>query len=427
MLKESITPLLAEHYFDLLSSSYRQRNRLFSSYQHGYSELIDWDTYIINYLQGLLLTADDTNEYIQDRISESVLSKGDLFAIALYALAFNLDDYLHAVLTLTQASEEFDEVVRDTLLWAPTHSVLWSILPDYPMYHAYALAVRPDITIAPVINLRHLSVVRPSVLAVKAFDAIYHQNARDYFALVERLYSQNDAAKIIATESLLNTRAHFSHRLSVEESLYQLTASANHVVADLAGEIFILKSGLPVNKYLEFIRRELKNKRLYIKSLGLYGHIHALPELMAFLDSPELARLSAASIYMITGASPEETGWSGAPMTPQTTPLSDHDGFPEQDPDSGLTWPDKKAFDAWWTQCRGDFTVNQRYLAGKRLSDKKSINALLFKESLQIACLAAVQLPDVAGLLPELLRLPAYAGPHALLLEYRGKENFAWR
>lgn len=417
MLKESVAPLLVEQYFDLLSTAYRQRNRLFSSYQHDYSHLVEWDKYIINYSQGLLLLSNESDDFIQDCISESVLNKGDFFAIALYALAIKRESYLHALLTLAYSITDYDEAVRDIILWAPEHASLWAILADYPLYHAYALTVRPDIGIRTEIHLRNLPAIKPSVLSVGFLASMHRCNHNVYFKMIEWLLRTNDEARIIAIESLLDTKAFYSCQSVVQDNLYQLTCSTNNSIAEKAAELAIFKSPLPVSEYLKFLAQSVSNHRLYIKALGWSGCAHAIPELIEHLDAPEFARLSAAALYTITGASPEKEGWAGdAPAPEQYAPAQDEDDFPAEDPDAGLAWPDKAEFVAWWGKHCRLFTPDKYYLAGKHVSDRNGIKSTLLTESLRLSCLAANRLSDVAPLLSVLMRMPAHAGiPHRLI------------
>ncbi|QHM71256.1 hypothetical protein [Mixta intestinalis] len=419
MLKQSVTPYLVVQYFDLLSSGYRQRNKLFSSCQHDYNQLIRWDSLLTGYLQGLTLLPEAAEEHIQDVISESLLNKGNLFTIALYALAINSGSYLHAILTLAQTSVEFDEAVRDAILWAPQHSVLWDLLPDYPLYHAWALTARPDIKINPAINLRHFSTTGASVLTAGALMAIYQRNSTLYFRLIEQLLSEKENAKITAIASLLTTQAYYAYKTVIKEALYQLTQSSQPAIAEYAAKLLIVKSFLSAKDYLDFLANDVRNHRLYINALGLYGDAAVIPELARLLEEKEFARLCAMTIYTITGSLPEKDGWAGeAPDTENASLSLDVNGFPVEDPDVGLTWPDKHCFDRWWAQNRSRFAAGHRYLAGKDVRDSSGIASLVQTESLYIAGLAASRLSDKAPALSEWLRLPACKGMPQLLRQH---------
>lgn len=411
MLKQSVTPQLVEHYFDLLSTACRQRNRLFSSYHHVYQNLVEWDSNIVNYSQGLLLLSGEADDYIQDTIAESVLNKGDFFTIALFALALRRDDYLHALLTLACSVVDYDEAIRDIILWAPEHSVLWTILGDYPVYYARALTLRQDISLHAEIDLRFLSAVKPSAITVESLAAIHLYNPDRYFSVIEWLLDANDAARVVAIESLLDSRTFYSHKLAIQDALYQLTQSPDQRIAQKAAELTIFKSPLAIDDYLAFIRHHLRNPRLYIQALGWYGSARAIPELTEYLHATELARLSGAALYTITGASPEKEGWVADAPAPQRYALPrDMNGFVPDDPDSGLSWPDSAAFSRWWGQHHGDFAAHQCYLAGKNVRDARGLASVVLTQSLRLSSLAALRLAQAAPRLPVLLRLPAYAG-----------------
>lgn len=414
MLKESVTPLLVEHYFDLLSSACRQRNRLFSSYQHGYRQLVEWDRHIIHCSDGLLLLADEADSCVQDRISESVLNQGDFFTIALFALALNRDDYLHALLTLACSLAEYDDAVRNMILWAPAHTALWAMLPEYPLYHGYALTVRPDIPLPRALNLRYFTLSKPTVMTAGFLGALHRYNTEHYFSLIESLLAANDASRLAAISSLLENNVFYSHKPFIEQSLYQLTQSSNQAIAEKAAELAVIQSAVPADDYLAFLRQDARNRRLYIKALGWHGCPRHVCELTEYLDSTAYARLSAAALYTLTGASPEKEGWAGdAPPPARYATPRDDEGFPPEDPDAGLTWPDSAAFSVWWRQHNSRFTAHYCYLAGKNVYDRPGLASTVLTQSLPLSCLAARRL---SAPLSELMRLPAHAGtPHQLI------------
>lgn len=423
LLKKSVSPLLVEQYFDLLSLSYRRRNGLFKSYQHYFNDLNQWDIKISQYLNGLLLLPAETEHYIQERLLEAVLSKGDIFTIGLYAATAGHESHLYSILTLIQASENYDDVVQDIIHWAPKKSILWQILVRYPTYHIYASMIRRDValTIDPDV-VRAITLIKPSQLMQIVLSYIYQHHPDIYAELFKQsIESDDDYMQLMALASALTIQSASSLPLlndnAIKQYLYQLTGSSIAGIAQQTAKLLIFNTNLSVNDYLQFIQQKITDKRLYIQVLGWTGNIHSLPELIKLLTVPKYARLSAAAITCITGSLPEKQGWVGENLLEKASVPEDENGFPLNDPDSGLSWPDQDAFMQWLSKHQAEFNLNDHYLAGQSVENTKNLLRVFIEESLPLTELAACRLMSLHPYFTIVRRFPAYKQPQFMVTD----------
>lgn len=418
MFKDDLYAVLVEQYFDLLSLSYRRRNRLLASYQHKFSDLLEWDNTINLYLKGLLLLSKNTEKYIQEKLLDTILDQGDIFAIMLYSAYCQHETHLRSVFTLTQISNKYSSVIQDIIHWAPNNSIFWTILSDYPLYVIYASIVRTDISLkmtensVKAIDFFQFPIDKMPLLTKTVLRQCY-EKMPDYYAdnIKLLLGSQNDEIKLIAIESILDVDANktsfFMDEQTLKAHLLKLIQSQLANVASMAVKLWIMKTALSIKECLSFIQSLDDSKRLYIQALGWNGDIKHIMELFQWLDEPLYARLSAAAIYTITGLSPEQAGWVGENILEEKTELKDEDGFPLIDEDTGLTWPDKTLFSIWWQQIGEKFDSNHSYLAGVKIDENEALSSVLNESCLALRHLIAERVSVDNVLLPVFITFPA--------------------
>ncbi|EGI6182100.1 hypothetical protein VW37_004594, partial [Salmonella enterica subsp. houtenae serovar 51:z4,z23:-] len=125
--------------------------------------------------------------------------------------------------------------------------------------------------------------------------------------------------------------------------------------------------------------------------------------LLTYFDSPEYARLSALSAIAITGSLPERDGWLRKRDDDVYSPVSaDSADIPARDPEQGVGWPERAAFENWWRTQEEHFAHDTPYLCGQ-LTSPEGLNRVLRQGYLNLRPLALMRM----GIFPEQAALPA--------------------
>lgn len=125
---------------------------------------------------------------------------------------------------------------------------------------------------------------------------------------------------------------------------------------------------------------------------GAGGDPAEIPQLLAAMAKPELARVAGEAFCMITGADLAMQDLTAEkPEGFDAGPTDDpEDENVELDADEDLPWPSAELVGNWWRQNRARFAAGKRYLAG-RLVTKESLRTVL-AEGKQRQRLAAAEL-----------------------------------
>lgn len=115
---------------------------------------------------------------------------------------------------------------------------------------------------------------------------------------------------------------------------------------------------------------EEKKQRLAARVAGDLGDPELVPELIAMMAEPALARVAGEALSTITGVDlaledlegEEPEGFVAGP----TDAAGDEDTVP--DPDLDLPWPDSELVTGWWTRNSARFPLGHRYLTGRAIS-----------------------------------------------------------
>ncbi len=116
---------------------------------------------------------------------------------------------------------------------------------------------------------------------------------------------------------------------------------------------------------------EKEDARLLIQAMGWSGLTEYIPSLTTLFDEQRYARLSMLSVVAITGSLPERDGWQ-MKKEDEIPPASDPDStdIPEIDPEQGVSWPDRTAFNHWWQANKGRLDSEIPYLCGQPVTSE---------------------------------------------------------
>ncbi|CAM4054255.1 hypothetical protein RABR111495_24990 [Rahnella bruchi] len=364
-LKTGVAPLLAEQYADMLSLDYRRRNSLLRSYHHNTDDLIQWDRRLQTYLSGLLYLKNDAYSYFETQL-ESPLSRGDVFAIGLFAFHSGNIQLLEGCLGLMQVMPHLLPVINPLIAWAPVKSPLWERLFINPLFRVIAAYQKIGLPQAPALTESEIDklTVLPGAVPGLIY-ALHQQRHPDYFSLVTQLANSPDFQISLEALQTILVRHLPCQDISIEALLLRLIQCNNDEIRERAVRLYLLNTGYSPSHCLHVLSQKSSNRRLYLSALGISGMSENIPILSEYLDSPDYARLSAASIVMITGMSPEQAGWHKPSLLPESSSHLAQDGtIPENEADEDLSWPDKPAFEQWWGVNSCDFEKSSAYTGG---------------------------------------------------------------
>lgn len=137
--------------------------------------------------------------------------------------------------------------------------------------------------------------------------------------------------------------------------------------------------------------------------MGWSGLAEYIPSLAAFFDEQRYARLSMLSTVAITGSLPERDGWQikKEDVPPPTADINSTE-IPENDPEQGVSWPDRTAFNRWWQANQGYLNSERPYLCGQPVTSE-GLKAVIANGYLNLRPLALMR----SGRFSELSSLPA--------------------
>ncbi|RJT43514.1 hypothetical protein [Rahnella woolbedingensis] len=364
-LTTGVAPLLAEQYADMLSLDYRRRSGLLHSYHHNTDDLIKWDKRLHTYISGLLYLKNEAASYFETQL-DSPLSRGDVFAMGVFAFHSGNIQLLEGCLGLMQAIPHLLSVINPLIAWAPVKSSLWELTFTNPLfrvistYQKNGLPQAPALTDIEISKLEDLPVAIPGLIY-----ALHQQRDPDYFSLVERLLNSPDVQISLEAIQTLLVRNLPYQGISIEALLFRLIQCNNDNIRERAVQLYLLNTGYSPTRCIDILSQKSSDKRLYLSALGISGMPENIPILSEYLESPDYARLSAASIVMITGKSPEQAGWNKlSPLPVYSSHLTQDDTIPENEDDENLSWADKSAFDQWWEENSCNFEKSYFYTGG---------------------------------------------------------------
>ncbi len=405
MLTRTVRPLLAEQYSDMLAQDYRLRNVLLSSYHHDSSSLLQFDRRMQTYLDGMLLLKEETSEYLRGQLQER-LSPGELFSVA--AFAANADDefLLSGCLGLVQGIPRLLPSLLAVTSWMSEASALWTLIMSHPACRVFASVMREGITSPPIFTQQEVISLLENGQCVDFLLWFLRKNNSPLFVpAIKQVFSSGQEALILqGCRAILCLRPLSDEYIEiVREQLLLLARSKKTDIRSQAVRYLLACALCEPRTLINALSEDKEDTRLLIQAMGWSGLAEYIPPLAAFFDEQRYARLSMLSTVAITGSLPERDGWQikkedALPPTADTNSAE----IPENDPEQGVSWPDRTAFNRWWQAHQGHLDSERPYLCGQPVTSE-GLKAVIANGYLNLRPLALMR----SGMFSELSSLPA--------------------
>ncbi|MET0026297.1 MAG: hypothetical protein ABW101_01570 [Candidatus Thiodiazotropha sp.] len=365
---------LASHYLDRLALTWRRRSKQITSYHHDFSDLLEWDSRILTYLDALTLLEDQICQEGLERLDAPLLDE-ELFALTLVALRTRDIPLSQACIGLVQAIPRLIGPYAAALTWVrwvdcEAHLELWPKDNDHYLKLYLAASAHYPVVISPQ-SIQHwvasltpdpqvgIATLRCGILRGEAEWTTHAQ---------EWLDADHSGLRLAAAEALIvfgSTQA----RRDMLPVLRDLALDPRDpAVSENAARKLLTVTCNEGRELIDALETDTDRQRLYLQALGWTGEPAAIPRLSERLDDPRDARLAAAVINALLGTHPVRDGWQTEAQS-QSDPSGDlseaEDALPPPDPDAGLPWPDRERFSQWWHNQRHNWPENQRYLGGR--------------------------------------------------------------
>ncbi|ECC1743790.1 hypothetical protein J5L86_002101 [Salmonella enterica] len=418
MLTRTVRALLAEQYTDMLAQDYRLRNVLLSSYHHDFGSLLQFDQRIQSYLDGMLLLKEETAAYLRGQLQE-LLSPGELFSVAAFAANANDEFLLSGCLGLAQGMPRLLPSLLAVTSWMPEASALWSLITSHPACRVFASVMREGITSPAVFTQQEvISLIENGQCVDFLLWFLRKGNSPLFVPAIKQVFSSGQDALI-----LQGCRAILCQRPSADEYIEivreQLLLLAHSKKTDIRTQAvrYLLVCSLCDPRALISALSEQGDTRLLIQAMGWSGLAEYIPSLAAFFDEQRYARLSMLSVVAITGSLPERDGWQ-MKKEDEMLPAPDPDlaDIPEIDPEQGVSWPDRTAFNHWWRANQGNLGSESPYLCGQPVTSE-GLATVIANGYLNLRPLAIMR----SGMFPEQSSLPAASQCQIFNMSFKNK------
>lgn len=379
MLTQTVRPLLAEQYSDMLARDFRSRNALLSSHSHTLNDLARFDQRMLTCLQGMMLLKEQTSAYLRSQLQEP-LSAGELFSVALFAIGTDDEFLLSGCLGLAQALPRLVPVIFSAADWMPEQSSLWPQILSFPVYRAYVTATRNDQVTSATFSQQDIQTLIDQGRYVDFLLYFLYRSASPLFTPVLKIVFSSGREELI----LQGCRAVLcSHSLTDDytdtavKHLRRLSHSKRDDIRIPAVQYLLTHQTVSSRNLVSELAEDGTDIRLLIKAMGWSGLPEYIPSLMTYFDKSEYARLSTLSVISVTGSLPEQDGWQcKKDEEPRFTVTSESADIPPHDPEQGVSWPEREAFERWWQIHHERFTPNTPHLCGQ-LTTQEGLNTVL--------------------------------------------------
>jgi len=191
-------------------------------------------------------------------------------------------------------------------------------------------------------------------------------------ALSDRLSDADDECRFWAAWAVVRLRGRrMSDALSILRGFVESDGPKAESGVEIAFRAVDVAEG---NSWRQRLGREPDTARLGMVAAGAIGDPAAVPDLLAQMANPELARVAGRAFSMITGADFDYEDLTGhAPAVPNA---DDDDDKLFSGPDSDLPWPSARAVQEWWSSRAARFVPGVRHLLGKPITDESLLDAL---------------------------------------------------
>lgn len=405
---------LVIQYLSVLELEWRKRQELLECHVRNFTDLVRIDQCIQSSLNALIKLYGRNNSILAKHL-EAEPRPSKTFALTACALNCRDERVLTTCLGLMQSLPQHRLPFWSALAWAKSEQIQWAF-PYWP----HNLDLRT--TSLAVLGAGHPSLRLNIQWPIMANDSDEQNLAMMQFALTRRDLDIKSAAdlavKILSKPNLPAQCAAADFLLSNKQSGYHdiaLKTLAKMVQIPSVSQresVFLLVSHAPnvLSKLLEVLRVSDPTGRLSIEAMGWSGLLSQVDPLVAYLNHPELARLSGAMLGLLTGSEPARDRWGkpltestrqGAVGTSNTTSVLHHSTI-----DPELPIPDKGRFEEWWAKNGANYDMSRRHFGGLPESPG-NLFALLRSGKLAWRRLAIYRLRKLNAVLPISTKLPA--------------------
>lgn len=385
MLTSSTFPMLAELYADSLALDWKRREGLLQSQVKTFADLQCFDVRLTQQLEALLLLGEVARKKFVSCMNEDALTRGEFFALCVYAFARNDDFLVDACIAMARSMPHLQISLQSALVWHGDFDVFEQWAHKLPIHIVWAVraafswAGGNDIEKL-VLDIFRSAGERDSEL-FQAWFCWCRCLPVAYFSLnFDGFESEiNPGLRLMAGLSYLarldsiNTDKGVAVLLSLLHDGVLLPELQEEVLQAFAlyapEQIFRLWDGLCFSK-------DTLSQRMGIQALGWSGRLEAIPRLLERLSNPRDARLAGAAIMMITGSDSVRDGWV-AREHPEAIYGGGHGAeIMDVDPDCALPWPSRERFVAWWDRNRSRFDSSNSYLLGRAITLNSVVSLL---------------------------------------------------
>jgi uncharacterized protein (TIGR02270 family) len=397
-LATSTHALLADQYLDRLAFGWQKRQRALDSHVLDFAALVNLDQSLLSYAKGLAIVNTAATEVIASRLQDP-LTRGELFAIALYAMKAQNAALHDTCIGLIQAMPTLRAAYLAALDWAGAESAWWALM-QWPqdqtidaewLFHVFSLAAcrtypsiftklegtpwwqyliqcDPDHKVM-MMALMQTALVTGTPEAVARAPALLQSNHAKLRCLgaevvLRQIYRQPPT---IHTQQAIDVLAELA--ASMDDP--QLATQATFALACCPRVAF--------DGVLQDMSAQAEQCGLYLQALGWRGNGQAVPTLIDYLNHPVHARAAGAALSMLTGSLPARDGWQADPIDtapPMAEVADDSATIPPAKLYADLPPPDQTGFTHWWSQNRQQFALQLPLLAGQPVSHANLITVL---------------------------------------------------
>lgn len=392
---------LAEHYTDRLALNWRRRRKLLGSPAADFAALADWDARLDVALEALWLLGPVARQHMT-RCLESPVNPGAAFAVVCHALHSRQGDLAEAAAAIVRTVPPLHGALVAALQWCEP-SPLWhriaATLPLAERFDLIAARHRDAPALLPA-ALDELKAAGPTSGALAAgLRCLRHQGqAALALAGLHHLQAADAQVRRQAAQAVL-ALAPQERQASAVEALLALVRDDGSQ-REPAARCLALHCPRRVLPLLDELRARDAGActRLYLQALGWSGDVAAVPQLIEQLSSPAHARVAAGAITLLTGLDPVRDGWQGEPLAAALPRPDDASStaIAAADPDAGLPWPARAAFEALWQGARARY-CGAHVLLGGRPATTEHLGTVLRQGPLPWRSLAAARLQRLSG------------------------------
>jgi uncharacterized protein (TIGR02270 family) len=392
-LLSSTAPALTEHYADLLAFGWRRRADRLTEPTLVFRDLLESDDRLHAALDTLLRLGRYARLHLTNCLAQPITANY-LFALTLYALAAADCALLDACTDLATALPDMRPAFTEAFEWAPASEFLQTrieALPPASRMHVVAVRYR-DFAGLTDRTLEGLATLEPTSDNLRALCALIRHLGRQELTRMLLVYldHEGEAVRLSIVQAAL-TVAPSVHRATVLEKLGELIHSNVPAISAAAIRLAVLHEPAWTANLLDWLRCDRDRTRSHLLALGWSGTTHAVPVLMEYLSDIQHARVAAASLALIVGATPMRDVRGTMPE-----PDAGGDQIADPDPDRNLPWPDAAACAEWWRSRSALFDPKLRYLAGRPI-ERRWLADLLMSGQLAWRPLAAEHRQALAG------------------------------